>query len=154
MIIRLQAGFLHPPLTLVGLGVILGIIFLIIKLRRRFPLIAFGLAWMLITFSINLVPRSNVIFEHKLYLISFGFFLAFVAALSMLVQDRGTLLRILCCMIVVLAIISFQRNKVWANELTLWEDSIKEFTQQGPCECEFGKGIWFNRASTMRLFII
>ena len=77
-----STGLLHPPLTLVGAGVILCfIIFLIFKLRRNFPLIAFGLAWILITFSINLAPRLNVIFEHKLYLISFGFFLVLVSAL-------------------------------------------------------------------------
>ena len=84
-----STGLLHPPLTLIGMGVIAGFIFLVIKLRRRAPLIAFGLAWGLITFSINLVPRANVIFEHKLYLISFGFFLAAVAALSVLVPEPG-----------------------------------------------------------------
>ena len=66
-----------------------------------------------------------MIFEHKLYLISFGAFLAFVAALSKWVPNRGTLLRILGCIIVVLGLVCYQRNKVWANELLLWEDCIK-----------------------------
>ncbi len=140
-----STGFFHPPLTLVGLCVIGCIVWLTIKLRRSFPLVSFGLAWMLITFSINLAPRSNVIFEHKLYLISFGFFLAGVVALSVLVRNRWTLAKILWCLIAVLAIVSFQRNKVWANELTLWEDSIKKSPGQGPGECEFGKGVWFFR---------
>ena len=121
-----SSGLLHPPLTLVGLSVICGIIFLIIKLRRKVPLIAFGLAWMLITFSINLVPRANVIFEHKLYLISFGYFLALVAALSILVRNRGALVWILLGMVTVLGVVSFQRNKVWRNEFTLWDDTVRE----------------------------
>jgi len=121
-----STGLLHPPLTLVGLGVIGCIIFLIIKLRRNAPLIAFGLAWVLITFSINLAPRSNLIFEHKLYLISFGFILAMVALLSNLVRERGTLMRILCCLIAVLALVSYQRNKVWKDALTLWDDTVHQ----------------------------
>lgn len=121
-----SSGLLHPPLTLVGLCVIGGIIFLIIKLRRDVPLIAFGLAWVLITFSINLAPRSNVIFEHKLYLISFGFFLTAVVFLSKLVHDRRTLVKILWCMITVLALVSYQRNKVWKDAFTLWNDAVRK----------------------------
>jgi len=121
-----STGLLHPPLTLVGLCVIGFIVFLIIKLRRNAPLIAFGLAWILITFSINMAPRSNVIFEHKLYLISFGFILTTVAILSNLVHDRRTLVRILWCMITVLALVSFQRNKVWKDSFTLWSDTVRK----------------------------
>jgi Tfp pilus assembly protein PilF len=119
-----SSGILYPPLTLVGLSAISGIIFLIIKLRRSFPVIAFGLAWMLITFSANLAPRANVIFEHKLYLISFGFFLVLVGTLSMAKIPRRTLFGILWCIVALLAGLSFQRNKVWSSDLSLWEDVV------------------------------
>jgi len=121
-----STGFLHPPLTLLGLIVIAGIIYAVIKFRRKYPLISWGLSWVMITFLINLAPRSNVIFEHKLYLISFGFFLAVVAALSALIRERKTLRRILVLVIAVLAVLTFQRNKVWMNDLTLWDDTVKE----------------------------
>lgn len=134
-----STGLFHPPLTLVGLGVILGFIFLIIKLRRSTPLIAFGLAWILVTFSINLAPRSNVIFEHKLYLISFGFILVLVAALSRWVKDRKTLLKGLCCIIAILAFVTFERNKVWANELLLWEDIIKNSPNKSRVNANLGR---------------
>jgi tetratricopeptide (TPR) repeat protein len=121
-----SSGLLHPPLTLVGLGVIFGLVFLIIKLRRKTPLIAFGLAWVLITFSINLAPRSNVIFEHKLYLISFGFFLAVAAALSIWIKNHKTLMMILWCLIAIFAALSFHRNKIWRNDLILWDETVQE----------------------------
>jgi protein O-mannosyl-transferase len=120
-----SSGLLHPPLTLAGLGVILGFIFLIIRLRRKIPLVAFGLSWMLITFSINLAPRSNVIFEHKLYLISFGFFLTVVALLSILIRGQKILRVVLLCLITALAVFSFQRNKIWRNEIILWDDTVQ-----------------------------
>ena len=133
-------GLLQPPLTLAGLGVISGIIFLIIKWRSKYPLIAFGLAWGLITFSINLVPRANVIFEHKLYLaFRLVFILAFVAALTIWVPNRRTLFKILCCIVTVLFFIIFQRNKVWANELILWEDIVKKSPGKSRVNANLGR---------------
>lgn len=120
----LSTGLLSPPLTLVGFGLIGFIISMIIKLRKQWPLIAFGLAWIVITFSINTAPRINVIFEHKLYLISFGFFLALVCALSTMIKDRKTLYGSLIILIAVLSLVTYKRNQVWKNELTLWEDVI------------------------------
>jgi len=121
-----STGLLHPPLTLVGLGVMGSMIFGAIKLRQKFPLIAFGLAWMLITFSINLAPRSNVIFEHKLYLIAFGFFLAGVASLARFIRMRKIVLGILWGTIGILAMVSFGRNQVWRNDIVLWEDVVQK----------------------------
>ncbi|MBF0505024.1 MAG: tetratricopeptide repeat protein [Candidatus Omnitrophica bacterium] len=134
-----STGLFSPPLTLLGLGVIGGIILIIVKLRRRIPLIAFGLAWVLITFSINLAPRANVIFEHKLYLISFGFFLSLAVALGIWVKDRRILTGILLCMIAVLATATYQRNKVWANEILLWEDSIKNSPHKARVNASLGR---------------
>ncbi|MBF0504856.1 MAG: tetratricopeptide repeat protein [Candidatus Omnitrophica bacterium] len=120
-----STGVFSPPLTFVGLSVIAGIIVLIIKLRRKFPLIAFGLAWIIITFSINLAPRANVIFEHKLYLISFGFFLAGVSVLSIWIKNRRILTGILWGIMAVLVIVSFERNKVWRDDFVLWDDAVR-----------------------------
>ncbi len=129
----------HPPLTLIG-AVVIGIVMsLVWKLRRSFPLIAFGMAWVLITFSINLVPRANVIFEHKLYLISFGFFLAVVAGLVVIVKNQGTLLKVFGCGLVILSIVSFQRNKVWANELLLWQDCIRHAPNKARVNASLGR---------------
>ena len=119
-----STGLLHPPLTMVGFLLMSSMIYLVFKLRQSSPLIAFGLAWILITFSINLAPRVNVIFEHKLYLISFGFLLALVVFLFRWVHDRKVLLLILLGMCVLLSILSYERNKVWENGLTLWNDAV------------------------------
>ncbi len=122
----MSTGLLHPPLTLIGICLISGIVFLIVRLCRSLPLVSFGLAWMLITFSINLAPRSNLIFEHKLYLISFGFFLVTVTVLSMLIRQKTILLGLFVCMIAVLSMVSFERNQVWKDRITLWEDVVKK----------------------------
>jgi len=122
----LSTGLLSPPLTLAGLALIGFISCLIFKLRKKWPLIAFGLAWILITFSINTAPRANLIFEHKLYLISFGFLLAFVCALSVLIKERKILYVFLIVLLAILSVASYKRNQVWKNELTLWSDVLQK----------------------------
>jgi tetratricopeptide (TPR) repeat protein len=126
----ISRGLWQPPLTLMGVGVIVAMMILVVKLRRRWPIIAFGLAWVVITFSINMAPRSNVIFEHKLYLISFGFFLAVVVFLSAIIRQPKVLTGVLIAIVAVLAVTSFQRNFVWRNSVTLWEDEIIKFKKQ------------------------
>lgn len=134
----LSTGLLSPPLTLIGIGLIGFMVFLIFRLRQQWPLIAFGLAWILITFLINTAPRTNVIFEHKLYLISFGFFLAIVCALSTIIKDRRILFGILTIFIAVLSITSFKRNQVWKNELTLWQDVTQKSPHKARGFCALG----------------
>ncbi|MBF0504717.1 MAG: tetratricopeptide repeat protein [Candidatus Omnitrophica bacterium] len=118
----LSQGFLNPPLTLLGFCSIGFIVFLIFRLRSKWPLIAFGLAWILITFLINTAPRAHVIFEHKLYLISFGFFLATVCALAAIINYPRALFGLLITLIAALSLVSYKRNQVWENQLTLWDD--------------------------------
>ena len=122
----LSTGLIDPPLTLVGIGVIGLIIFLIFRLRKQWPLIAFGLAWVLISFSINTAPRTNLIFEHKLYLISFGFLIVVVAGLSVVIKDREVLCGVLIAWALMLSVLSVERNQVWKNEMTLWTDVVKK----------------------------
>ena len=120
----LSATLLNPPLTLVGLCIIVLMLYGVFQLRRQKPLIAFGFAWILVTFSINTAPRVNVIFEHKLYLISFGFLLAAVSAMSGVVKNRKILYGLLTGWIVILSVLSFERNHVWRDELTLENDIL------------------------------
>jgi tetratricopeptide (TPR) repeat protein len=122
----LSTGLFDPPLTLLGMGLIALMVFLIFRLRRKWPLIAFGLAWILITFSINTAPRIQVIFEHKLYLISFGFFLAAVCALSTIIKDRRILFALLMVLITALSWAGYKRNQVWENQLTMWSDVVQK----------------------------
>jgi tetratricopeptide (TPR) repeat protein len=122
----LSTGFINPPLTMLGAMLIGAAVGGIIKLRKNFPVIAFGITWVLITFSINLAPRSNVIFEHKLYLISFGFFLALVGSLSLMMRQPRSLNFFMAILIAALSVASYYRNQVWQNEFTVWNDVVRK----------------------------
>ncbi len=120
----LSKGLLQPPLTLVGMCLMGTMIIACLKLRAKYPLIAFGIAWVLITFAINVAPRANVIFEHKLYLISFGFLLIAVGILCNTIRQPMLLVKIFIMIIGTLSIVTVLRNQVWRNELTLWKDTV------------------------------
>ncbi len=68
-------------LSLIGHIAVVGTAFWLYK-KKNWLLIPFGVAWFYITLSPvqSFVPILDVIFEHRLYLPSIGFFLAFIAA--------------------------------------------------------------------------
>ena len=94
--------------------------------RSRYPLISLGIGWMFVTFSVNLVPRANLIAEHKLYLISVGFCLAAVMAIRAVAYNKRELVILVCLWAGALGLATFYRNKVWLSETRLWSDVVKK----------------------------
>ena len=83
-----QTLFEFPTiLALFGHIIVVSAAFWLYK-KKRWILLPFGLAWFYITLSPtqSFVPVMDVIFEHRIYMPSIGFFLAFVAAYERLFQ--------------------------------------------------------------------
>lgn len=98
----------------------------------RYRLIAFGIFWFFIALSVEstVIPIVDVMFEHRVYLPSVGFFLS-IATMIVLVAERcatrkkelaGVVMVVALLVPAVLAILTYNRNKVWADDLTLWLD--------------------------------
>lgn len=131
-----------PQVLLSGL-VLTGILFLaawLYRMSRRQPPtpeclpIAFGLLWFFLTLAVesSLVPLSDVIFEHRLYLPSAGLAAAAGTLVAIGMQRTSTILGgrlplfaagavILC-----LAAATWQRNRVWHDGVTLWQDTARK----------------------------
>lgn len=135
----MSTGIFSPPSTMLGLALIGFIIVVIIRLKRSLPLVSFGLAWILVTFAVNLAPRQNVIFEHKIYLISFGFLVAAANLFSIVLKDPKKVFGFLAGVIAVLSVAAFYRNQVWQNELTLWEDVYKKSPDKSRVNANLGR---------------
>jgi len=95
-------------------------------------LISFGIVWFYLALSVesSIIPILDVMFEHRLYLPSGGIFLALAAAGASLAAPRRSLhtaawvvLASVCC---VLTIATIQRNRIWNNDLLLWEDTARK----------------------------
>jgi tetratricopeptide (TPR) repeat protein len=97
-------------------------------------LAAFGIFWFFITLSVesSIIKIQDVIYEHWVYLPSFGFFLS-VTALAMLLlvrlQNRFRWLpnataAVTGCIVLILSVASYNRNHVWRDWITLWSDNV------------------------------
>ncbi len=121
----LSQHFFEIPtlLSFLALGAMLGIAF---KIRARYTLITFGIFWFFLTLLPNFIPRRNIIFEHKLYLPMIGFSLMLSMGIFRLMKNVKKGAVVLSIIVCVLAYLTFQRNKVWTNEVTLWEDVVQK----------------------------
>jgi len=97
-------------------------------------LISFGILWFFLTLSVesSLIPITDVIFEHRIYLAFFGVAAAFGTLFVLLSVRYGAVangkipLFIAGLIIVALCVATYQRNRIWGDTITLWRDiSVK-----------------------------
>jgi tetratricopeptide (TPR) repeat protein len=157
----LQGSFLEPEvflsfllhLSLLGVGM-----YLLNRSRRGEPalrLVSFGIFWFFITLSVesSIIPITDVIFEHRMYLPSVGVFTALTVAVFYAIGTGGTArceneraptlqmptrcgpcppwrVRAAVWGLVLLCVIfsgaSYARNDVWRSGTRLWEDVVEK----------------------------
>lgn len=106
------------------------------KENKNYNMVAFGIFWFFITISVesSVVPIKDLIFEHRAYLPSVGFFIALLAGGALLFQhyahrepaESNKLTLALSCIVVIFSIIAINRINVWDSEITLWRDVVKK----------------------------
>ncbi len=114
--------------TIISFVFLISIFYLSIFLFNKSRIISFGIFWFFLSLAIesSIIPIHDVIFEHRTYLPSFGFLLIFSSVIYNFLSKKYKVLAILFFSIVILtsSILSFERNKVWKDDLTLWTDVI------------------------------
>ena len=93
-------------------------------LRKSRTVFSFGIMWFYITLLPNLIPRSHVIFEHKLYLVSYGIILLAVVGLFDIIRNQRVRHAILSFVIAFFCLLTFQRNLVWHDQVSFWQDAV------------------------------
>lgn len=137
----LQQSFFKPE-VLLPLALLLMIagtgIYLLKRSRdnRLYKLIAFGIFWFFISLSVesSIVPIADLIFEHRAYLPSVGFFIAFIATAAVIfkrlagkpIAASTVATCLLLLLIVTLSVATILRNMVWKDEVTFWSDVVKK----------------------------
>ena len=95
--------------------------------RRLLRITGFGVVWFFLTLSIEsgIIPIRDVIFEHRLYLPTAGFFLALVAAaVAFLSAHQVRILGAVAGVVVVtLSTLTYLRNETWRDPVRLWRDN-------------------------------
>ncbi|MFO7604979.1 MAG: tetratricopeptide repeat protein [Desulfurivibrionaceae bacterium] len=133
----LSISLISPPATLLCFIMLSAIFLIAIKTRKSHPLISFGIMW----FFLNLLIESTfvpleIIFEHRLYLPSVGFFIVIATLLDLaarLILSRypgQSVKRLLFFIIVILfcfsSFLTYSRNNDWRDPLTFYSDIVKK----------------------------
>ncbi len=91
-----------------------------------------GIFWFYLAMSVEstLIPIRDVIFEHRIYLPSAGFFMAAAAGIAGIASYHQKSLTVFWGVIVLLCFVlmagTIARNRVWSSELALWQDALKK----------------------------
>ncbi|MFC1692061.1 tetratricopeptide repeat protein [Candidatus Latescibacterota bacterium] len=105
-----------------------------ISLFRRRRFVAVGILWFFLTLSVesSFIPLHNVMFEHRLYLPMVGFSMFFVGIFYHVLWKKharialSLFLALICCY----SFMTYQRNKVWKDEISFWSDAVKKSPQK------------------------
>ena len=103
-------------------------------IAKRYPFISLGIFWFFIFLAVesSVIPISDVINEHRLYLPSIGFISMVVYSFFLAEKKSGSgKISFIFFAIIILALSAstYQRNKVWNNEISLWEDTATKFPE-------------------------
>ena len=126
----------YYPITknLFNLPILASLIFLIsiltiaIRIFSKYKLISFGIFWFFLTLlpESSLIPIKDCIFEHRLYLPMVGFSFFLVSLIYYFFENKALKSMVIALLIITssYAILTYRRNIIWRNELTLWNDIV------------------------------
>ena len=112
------------PLVVLGSLVFLAVV----SYRRRERLVSFGIIWFFIALLVesSVIPIRDVINEHRMYLPSIGLCVASMAAVDRVVQHQRGKIGLVVMIVVLLAVGTINRNRVWQSPGSLWSDVISK----------------------------
>ena len=138
--IVVSTSLLHPWTTVLGVGVVCGLVAFAILLIRWQPLLSFALLF----FFINHLIESSVIglelvFEHRNYLPSMFLFFPVAWGLKKLLNHyressrfmAGTIAAFCTLIVVGFGVGTYVRNQAWGSAKSLWEDAAAKAPLSG-----------------------
>jgi len=121
------------------LSLLLSAVVIVPRYNRVSPyaqLVSFGILWFLITLSVesSIIPISDVIFEHRVYLPSIGAIIAVTAVLFIIrtrleeikPQFGRAVIPVFACLVLAFSTAAFARNRVWQDDVILWKDVVSK----------------------------
>ena len=116
------------PRTILSFFSLLSLIGLAVFLFKRNRIISFAIFWFFLTLSIesSIIPIDDLIFEHRTYLPSFGFFLILIISIYSLIWNKYKYLGLSILLIIIgcNSLLTFNRNNVWKDDFSLWNDAV------------------------------
>jgi tetratricopeptide (TPR) repeat protein len=94
--------------------------------RPGLRLTAFGIFWFFLALSVesSIVPITDVIVEHRLYLPSIGLIIAFVTLFDSVALSSRIKVAVMIGIVLLLSAATYNRNILWRDPQLIWEDVI------------------------------
>jgi Flp pilus assembly protein TadD len=100
-----------------------------ILLFKKYRLISFSIFWFFLTLSVesSIIPLVWVMFEHRLYLPMVAYSIFLPTMLCYLCRRKMKFVTVIMLVIISFyGILAYSRNRVWRNQLLLWEDTVRK----------------------------
>ncbi len=129
----IKAQTLFDAEILLSVVVIVALLMFAWKMKKKLPIVTFGIGWFFISLLpvSEIVPQGSMLGERFLYIPSFGFCLL----LGLFFREVIRRIRLigligLIGLIVFYSVQTYQRNKDWHDELTLWSKDIAVYPDE------------------------
>ncbi len=126
-----STGLLNPMTTLLAVVWLAAVLIFSVRKIRRYPLLCFGILWYLIAISLESFAAvgADLYFEHRNYLPLVGLVIGICGQLAFSLQGKIGGKKLIAAALVVcgaLGIMTYSRNFVWHDSVTLWADTVKK----------------------------
>lgn len=134
-------GLTEPPTTLIAVIFILSLLGFSIWKRKRLPLLSFGILWYFVAISLEsfLALGSDLYFQFRNYLPLTGLIIGIVGQILISFRVKPKVLwggaMTLC---LVLGSLTYARNFVWKDSITLWTDTVQKAPSNIRAEMSLG----------------
>lgn len=118
---------------------------------RHCRIAAFGIFWFFITLSVesSVNPIKDLIFEHRIYLPSIGFIMAFFAAVAIFyrrytdqkIYESKSMTSLFFIIVLILSVTTVFRNRVWESDVALWRDVVSKSPNKSRVHTNLGAAI-------------
>jgi tetratricopeptide (TPR) repeat protein len=136
---------LLDPRTLLAFTGWAVVVYLAIRAARRVPVVTFvvGSYFLFLGPHSSLVPLAEMVNGHRPYLATAGLFILFAAALYLALARLGRwpvaqLVALAALLAVPLTILTYERNKVWESDFTLWRDTAAKSPNSPRAQMNYG----------------
>jgi protein O-mannosyl-transferase len=115
--------------VIIGLGFLIGLVFIIYKTSKNHKPIAFGLSWFILALlpSSSIFPLAEVVNDHRPFFAYVGLFIAFAYCIAMahlkFTSQRVILFSLLGLLIFGHCIGTFLQNRIWQTTEGIWHEA-------------------------------
>jgi len=96
----------------------------------KYRLISFSICWFFLALlpESSIFPLKEIMYEHRLYLPLAGYSIFLAAGAYYILEKNNFKAFVFLILMAVMAysFLTFQRNKVWRDDLSLWDDTLKK----------------------------